>query len=451
MSTVQIHGSRPRENISNLYEWVLGAIAWSLGGALPFAYFYERLPRSRRASLSGVWLACKSTVAFVLATLIFLMIGLIFRPGQMRIPNLGAFERTHEWIVEVLDTSHAGVSALLFLVGLLSSVGLVGWISFTAYGLFALPFMLLRGRQSLESERLDVETELLKLRSEMRRSGGRSEMTSSMAKREYALQGIQACPLSAAGEAAPCFKVCIMGEGFCGSVCVCVLPLHDCPLDDIYIRSCVSSVNMFKNIYIKFSARAVYLGALVRKPRLCLIRLIGAFFAYQRTFLCVCVCVCHALVCDGLDAVWAFDQRRALRMPVADAVRARETSSIGAIIMTAIVIFISLANTVQLPTLAPNYVGFGSHATECEGPGAVAQRCDRSRISAMLIRMTTGFEIFSHVFYASSWLFGLTALWSAAYAGCCAKKQANLRVESFEDEPTDHLDSNEGQVLMVCV
>ena len=191
-----------------------------------------------------------------------------------------------------------------------------------------------------------------------------------------------------------------------------------------------------------------YLGALVRKPRLfnpldwCLLRL-SAHFPLDLFFLAAMLLYAMVSTLFGLST-------RGVRCGCLSLMQFApgETSSIGAIIMTAIVIFISLANTVQLPTLAPNYVGFGSHATECEGPGAVAQRCDRSRLSAMLIRMTTGFEIFSHVFYASSWLFGLTALWSAAYAGCCAKKQANLRVESFEDEPTDHLDSNEGQVLM---
>ena len=62
--------------------------------------------------------------------------------------------------------------------------------------------------------------------------------------------------------------------------------------------------------------------------------------------------------------------------------------------------------------------------------------------------MTSGYEVFTHVFYASSWLFGLTALCSVIYAACCAKRQANLSLESFEEEPTDHLDANEGQVLM---
>ena len=66
----------------------------------------------------------------------------------------------------------------------------------------------------------------------------------------------------------------------------------------------------------------------------------------------------------------------------------------------------------------------------------------------LLIQLTKGYGVFAHVFFLSSWLFAIVALFSSLFAICCSKRAANLSLDNFLSEPTDHLEANEGQVLM---
>jgi len=55
-----------------------------------------------------------------------------------------------EWIRQLFDTDHEGEAAISFTVGSLSVIGIFIWSLYSAYGLAALPWLLIKGTKSLE-------------------------------------------------------------------------------------------------------------------------------------------------------------------------------------------------------------------------------------------------------------------------------------------------------------
>lgn len=64
----------------------------------------------------------------------------------------------------MLDVQHGGLNAISFAIACLTLAGVLGWAMYTAYGLAAMPFDWLRGKQSASEQRLDVESSIASLR-----------------------------------------------------------------------------------------------------------------------------------------------------------------------------------------------------------------------------------------------------------------------------------------------
>ena len=69
------------------------------------------------------------------------LLGLAFRPGHTK---WSTEADTQHLVSKLFDTEHAGTSAVLFVVGMLSSGGVCAWMTFTAYGLAIIPLNLIR-------------------------------------------------------------------------------------------------------------------------------------------------------------------------------------------------------------------------------------------------------------------------------------------------------------------
>ncbi|NWW89042.1 LMBD1 protein, partial [Rhynochetos jubatus] len=141
---------------------------------IPFVYFYyEEKEEDDGNTCSQVKTALKYTMGFITICAILLLIG-AFVP--LDIPNK---KNSTEWekvklLFEELGSSH-GLTALSFSISSLTVIGMLAAITYTAYGMSALPLNLIKGTTSAAYERLEntedieeVEQHLLRIKSKCR-------------------------------------------------------------------------------------------------------------------------------------------------------------------------------------------------------------------------------------------------------------------------------------------
>ncbi|NWR10290.1 LMBD1 protein, partial [Paradoxornis webbianus] len=141
---------------------------------IPFVYFYyEEKEDDDGNTCSQVKTALKYTLGFITVCAVLLLIG-AFVP--LDIPNK---KNSTEWekvklLFEELGSSH-GLTALSFSISSLTVIGMLAAITYTAYGMSALPLNLIKGTTSASYERLEntedieeVEQHLLRIKSKCR-------------------------------------------------------------------------------------------------------------------------------------------------------------------------------------------------------------------------------------------------------------------------------------------
>ncbi|XP_067840137.1 lysosomal cobalamin transport escort protein LMBD1 [Heptranchias perlo] len=138
---------------------------------IPFVYFYyEEKEEDDPNKCSQVKNALKYTMGFVIVCSILLLIG-AFVPL-----NIPTSQNSTEWekvklLFEELGSSH-GLAALSFSISTLTLIGMLAVITYTAYGMSALPLNLIKGTRSVVYERLqntedleEVEQQVEKIKS----------------------------------------------------------------------------------------------------------------------------------------------------------------------------------------------------------------------------------------------------------------------------------------------
>ncbi|NWV71934.1 LMBD1 protein, partial [Malurus elegans] len=141
---------------------------------IPFVYFYyEEKEEDDGNTCSQVKTALKYTLGFIMVCAVLLLIG-AFVP--LDIPNK---KNSTEWekvklLFEEFGSSH-GLTALSFSISSLTVIGMLAAITYTAYGMSALPLNLIKGTTSAAYERLEntedieeVEQHLLRVKSKCR-------------------------------------------------------------------------------------------------------------------------------------------------------------------------------------------------------------------------------------------------------------------------------------------
>ncbi|NXB48806.1 LMBD1 protein, partial [Leucopsar rothschildi] len=141
---------------------------------IPFVYFYyEEKEDDDGNTCSQVKTALKYTLGFITICAVLLLIG-AFVP--LDIPNK---KNSTEWekvklLFEEFGSSH-GLTALSFSISSLTVIGMLAAITYTAYGMSALPLNLIKGTTSASYERLEntedieeVEQHLLRIKSKCR-------------------------------------------------------------------------------------------------------------------------------------------------------------------------------------------------------------------------------------------------------------------------------------------
>ncbi|KAH0505755.1 putative lysosomal cobalamin transporter [Microtus ochrogaster] len=121
---------------------------------IPFVYFYyEEKDDDDTSKCTQVKTALKYTVGFVVICALLLLVG-AFVPL-----NLPSNKNSTEWekvkfLFEELGSSH-GLAALSFSISSLTLIGMLAAITYTAYGMSALPLNLIKGTRNAAYERLE--------------------------------------------------------------------------------------------------------------------------------------------------------------------------------------------------------------------------------------------------------------------------------------------------------
>jgi LMBR1 domain-containing protein 1 len=394
----------PPETLQHLYLVLFSMTGVWLSAVLPLSFFFAKsnvnLPLHRRLCN-----AIQSTGMFI-AVLVFLLItGLIFRPGH---ETWSSEPLTQQWMNNVFDTQHQGTSALLFLTGVLASIGCFGFILYTAYGMATLPLDLIRGYKDSELERLEVETESIQIKSRLRQLEKQKKASNRAAvmKLEQALdikrQHIRALDQLTNGKSrvrliGPCRVIAgslLLGIT-CLLTCALMLSASDPGLEDA--SGCRGSgaagaaggggagggaaaagassnspsaavaaagnivVGSINNVVkLVCQAETGYLGTLLNKPQL--FNPFDEVLVYLSSFFPLDLVVLSGALAFMFAASLYGVLRLGLRCCVCLAVyrfKRKGTSSSAILVFGAVAMFISLALLVQVPALAPKYATFG--------------------------------------------------------------------------------------------
>ncbi|XP_048387591.1 lysosomal cobalamin transport escort protein LMBD1 isoform X2 [Stegostoma tigrinum] len=126
---------------------------------IPFVYFYyEEKEDEDPSKCSQVKNSLKYTLGFVFICSILLLIGAFVPLNVPKSQNSTEWEKV-KFLFKELGSSH-GLAALSFPISTLTLIGMLAVITYTAYGMSALPVNLIRGTRSVVYERLQNTEDL---------------------------------------------------------------------------------------------------------------------------------------------------------------------------------------------------------------------------------------------------------------------------------------------------
>eukprot|EP00928_Gymnodinium_smaydae_P006825 TRINITY_DN12432_c0_g1_i1.p1 TRINITY_DN12432_c0_g1~~TRINITY_DN12432_c0_g1_i1.p1 ORF type:complete len:550 (-),score=106.03 TRINITY_DN12432_c0_g1_i1:120-1769(-) len=157
-----------RDRVQMAYLMLFSMLVFLAFFMVPFAYFYGE----ERGDVGDQLAACgrarkalRSTSFFVGLIVTLCAMGLNFRPGRVETLDGGEPMR---WVDELLDLDHSGLNAVSFCVACITFMGVFGWAFYTAYGMAAMPFDWLRGKQSASEQRRELERNIADVRDKYR-------------------------------------------------------------------------------------------------------------------------------------------------------------------------------------------------------------------------------------------------------------------------------------------
>ncbi|CAM2112446.1 unnamed protein product [Caretta caretta] len=153
------------------YYTLYSIILFSVFLWIPFVYFYyEEKDEDDTSTCSHVQTALKYTLGFLMVCAVLLLIGAFIPLDVPQKRNSTEWEKV-KYLFEELGSSH-GLAALSFSISSLTLIGMLAAVTYTAYGMSALPLNLIKGTRSPTYERLentedieDVEQHILRIKS----------------------------------------------------------------------------------------------------------------------------------------------------------------------------------------------------------------------------------------------------------------------------------------------
>ncbi|XP_062864960.1 lysosomal cobalamin transport escort protein LMBD1 [Trichomycterus rosablanca] len=161
---------RIEDTVLHAYYTLYSIILFCVFFWIPFVYFYyEEKDEDNGSKCSQVKTAAKYTTGFVIVCAALFLIG-AFAPLQPPPKHNSTQWEKVQYLFEELGSSH-GLEALAFSISTLTLIGMLAVITYTAYGMSALPLNLIKGTRVVHYELLentedaeDVEQQIDKLK-----------------------------------------------------------------------------------------------------------------------------------------------------------------------------------------------------------------------------------------------------------------------------------------------
>lgn len=460
ITSESLHVRISQDHVRAAYLMLFSALLFLAFCVVPYAYFYgeERgdgdfdkpgRPQCQRA--------LASTAFFVGFMLMLLVVGLNFRPGHTETLDKAwvSEEQAVKWISDLIDIEHKGLNAITFSIACLTSVGVVGWVFYTAYGMAAMPFSWLRARQTATEQREGLKETIaqiherygrIKSRYAAREDGSldlsrvkavdrkelnrlqrehRSLMQHS-SKLEELEQKAGSCFPSLLRLLAP-FRLLVGCAMLCMSLLV-VLSLLLTLVDRALHSPCGCRCGF------TLKERKIF------NPADELLLRLSHFFPVDFAVLSVFVLY---IFCSSIFGIVCLGIR--LLCFGAYALRTRKSMPQALLVLCNVMAYILLALCMALLTIAPNYTAFGpQHLPQAGGSSSNDAWCslerDESRascqisvISAFFTRIAIAMPFFSVAYFFANWAF--VGVFGFVFARClvCAQRQPYLDKFDMEE------------------
>ncbi|KAJ7373804.1 putative lysosomal cobalamin transporter [Desmophyllum pertusum] len=125
---------------------------------MPFMYFYYEERDEDVTTGQRMCGALKYTIGFLIVAIVLLLVG-AFAPLKKPPKNETQWDKKLLFLKDELLQSHNGETSLSLLMGFLSFIGMVIMLTYTAYGMTALPFSMLKGFKNSKEEHSEVSHE----------------------------------------------------------------------------------------------------------------------------------------------------------------------------------------------------------------------------------------------------------------------------------------------------
>ncbi|CAG9328401.1 LMBRD1 [Blepharisma stoltei] len=428
----------PKETVRNIFLSLFSIMLLLAFMLIPFAYFYgeeqfDEIDSDGNALCEKICESMKYTASFMLICAVLVIVGLIFRPEK------DEWGQGKEWIRQLFDVEHVGEAAISFTVACLTLVGLLLWCFYTAFGMAAMPFTLIKGKKSLEEAKNELEMDIGDVRDkireiELRSAKSNTRMTRKEKRDKAKLEKMQKKLMARSSKISEKqkdssqllsrllkfltpFRVMLGVFALIFSL-IFFFSLFFGAIDRLINSDCGFScgfITSSSSIFNPLDSLLVYLSTMFPLDYL----IFGLLILY------IFIASIYGIVRWGIRflCVSVFTIKKKRTMP--------QALLVASIIMMLVVLGISVA----ILTVVPAYTTFGSQkfvsdgkTVECSLENFNENECVMSNISSFFNRISLSIPLFSAVVYLMNWLF------MAVFIVCGISAAMQKPSSSFEEE-----------------
>mmetsp|Transcript_86873 Transcript_86873/g.249253 ORF Transcript_86873/g.249253 Transcript_86873/m.249253 type:complete len:537 (-) Transcript_86873:48-1658(-) len=451
-----LHLTISQDLVRNAYLALFASLLFLAFIVVPHAYFYGEERGSgdfdMKADRRSCWGAFRHTSLFVAFVLFLMVVGLNFRPGHTASLDKAwvSQEEASRWVSDLFDSQHGGLNAVSFSIACLTLLGVGGWVFYTAYGMAAMPFAWLRGKQSASEQRMGLEKSIASIREKYRtiqarypsREDGSPDLSrmkavdrkelnrlqrdyKSMVQRNYKLQEYE----EKAGMVIPRLLQFLVpfrwaiGVTMMSISLLVVVSLLLTLIDRLVHSDCGWSCGYTlkeRRIYNPADEIFLYLSHVFPLD----------FMVMGIIVLYIWIASVFGIVCLGI---------RFLCFNVYQ-LRTRKSMPQALLVLCNVMSYILLALCMALLTIAPNYTAFGSQTVKnADGtPGRCSldrrdsmSPCRVSVISAFFTRIAVAMPVFSVAYFFANWAF--ICVFTLVFAHCLFHHQRQPYLEEVAE------------------
>jgi LMBR1 domain-containing protein 1 len=396
-------------------------------------YFYYEAADIDKSTGRQCFDGFKFSIGFLIILVICIFVGLFVSTGGSNGGDNADFKL---WVNTLFDTTNRGERAIMFCIGCLTTLGMLVWITYSAFGFSALPIGMIKGRMSVQDEREEYKR----------------KVTHNIAKRSL-LEDDEMAVASLRRDADAIETRTKRLEDAAGKCCAkvnrCMRPFSIIfgilfGLVSLFLAICII-LGCIEQILSNYCG--IKCGFILKEPRIKnpidqLLVILHRVFPLD--FVLVGLIILYFFMCTikGLKRI----QIRCFCMKLYNFSR-NHTPPQGLILGAFLTMLAILAVNVQFLSLAPQYSFWGGRqfkngtepAVPCSIEYAYSEEitkdgCQMTQIGRIFTTLKWNFSYFGAAFYFISWGFILTFI-IGLIVSICSKPDSNI--EEYSDDDLD--------------